>query len=158
MDTEHNGRGAIIKIAAEEWNDTPGLQSITARDTFIDDALREAGFPLLTDDEKKAVPQPDGRAEQALAVMEGAGKEWDESHVLQATTTRAAFINDALQQAGLSPLTEDEASTVPSRQSDQARAIGDIAGWEWDHSPELQNLTGKDAYIQGAMHEAGVQK
>lgn len=96
--------------------------------------------------------QPLDRAAQRANVITNAGARFDSGgSSLHTLTSRRAFVNDSLRQAGLPLLADAEADG--SLDSAERQAVIANAAGQYDGEPGLKNLTGRTTFIDGALRQ-----
>lgn len=103
---------------------------------------------------RSAVYQADGAAQRKAIIAKESSRFDSGGSSLHALTSRRAFVNGALRQAGL-PLLADAELDALTDTPERAAAIADAAK-KYDGEPGLKVLTARSTFIDGELRHRGM--
>jgi len=99
-------------------------------------------------------------ADKRAARIQRAGRAWDGEPMLASVCSRSAFIDDALDREGFTPLSNTERGLLSTRGvgpgSNRAELIKALAS-EWnEHLAQLKRITNRETYVNGSLLAGGL--
>lgn len=108
-DSGNARRTSIIATAAREYDGQSKAYRVCSKEAWCSEALREAGLIALTDSERSnfaAITEDQNRRGE---IIKSAMSEWESAGGrLKQICSQGAYVNQALRDAGLSTITDDE--------------------------------------------------
>jgi len=150
-----SGRAAIINSAGREWDSHKTLQGLTSRSAYCADALRQQGLALPDVTEWAACSarhhRPGGVSR--ASVIANAAREFDSHPALKKITSRAAYINGGLRDAGLCQLANAytyASDGTPMSSNEREKTIRMFAD-RWSRDRDLQEEIDVAQYVDECL-------
>jgi hypothetical protein len=133
-------RSRMIRGAAHRWDCDRSVQKALCRDVYVDLVLREAGQVLLSNSERGRLPTASDLTGDRSGTISRAAEEWEANKDSPMMfTSKDAWVNDALRQAGHTLLNGEEQAGI-STLALSAPAVGDANGPFSSDTPRNQAI------------------